>query len=500
MLTQLKATIQDLPLSKNILLMFLVASIACVFTAIISEQYVLAAIPAVFLVVYVAIVDFSYLYWLLIASIPFSTEVYLPNGIGTDLPTEPLTVGLMLLFGIFVLSNLRSLSFNTLKHPLTLFLLLHIGWIAISTLVSDHFIISLKFLLAKIWYVTTFFFLSIYLIRDQADFKKLFWVFFWPFLIVALIIFTRHALGGFTFLETHAIMHPFHRNHVSYAAILTLFFPFLVMMRNWYPKGDWRRTLLLGSSIFIFIAIYFTYTRAAYVALIIALGAYFVIQWRLVKAVLVLATIVVSYGVYNLVQHNNYLEYAPNFETTISHEQFDNLLEATYKMEDISTMERVYRWVAAGHMAPERPFFGWGPGNFYTFYKSFTVTSFRTYVSDNPEQSGIHNYFFMTLVEQGIIGLIIFVILLYYFLIRGEKLYHRLKAYPMRQQMIMMCMLSVIIISAFLLINDLIETDKVGSFFFICYAILIRQDLFLLEQAQDKRLEKKTIIQIIDNQ
>ena len=118
-------------------------------------------------------------------------------------------------------------------------------------------------------------------------------------------------------------------------------------------------------------------------------------------------------------------------------------------------------------------------GNFVNFYKPFAVTSFQTYVSDNPEQSGIHSYFFMTLVEQGVPGLLIFLALLVAFYLRAEKLYHALAAYPERQSIVLTVLLSTTIITAFLLINDLIETDKIGSFFFINLALLINQDLFL---------------------
>jgi hypothetical protein len=40
-----------------------------------------------------------------------------------------------------------------------------------------------------------------------------------------------------------------------------------------------------------------------------------------------------------------------------------------------------------------------------------------------------------------------------------------------------MVLLSTVVIDAFLIINDLIETDKVGSFFFLAMAILVNQDL-----------------------
>jgi O-antigen ligase len=107
-------------------------------------------------------------------------------------------------------------------------------------------------------------------------------------------------------------------------------------------------------------------------------------------------------------------EYAPDFDRTVTHYEFDNLIEATAKGEDISTMERVYRWVAGLHMISEKPVFGFGPGNFYNFYHSYTVTSFETYVSDNPEKSGIHSYYLMTVVEQGFPGLLFFLALSFF--------------------------------------------------------------------------------------
>jgi len=36
--------------------------------------------------------------------------------------------------------------------------------------------------------------------------------------------------------------------------------------------------------------------------------------------------------------------------------------------------------------------------------------------------------------------------------------------------------LCTVVMDAFLLINDMVETDKMGSFFFICMAVLVNQD------------------------
>jgi O-antigen ligase len=478
-----------LPTGSGQVIGFVVLVLLSVFVAAASGYYFIAGFPALVIIGYLALVNFKPLYWLLIATIPLSTEIYLPNGLGTDLPTEPLMVGLMLVFVLFALQRLPRASFDILQHPLSLILLLHMAWLGLTTLTSGLMLVSFKFLLAKTWYVVTFFGITAYLIRKPADFKQFFWVFFWPFMLMVSVIFLRHAMLGFSFQGIHSIMHPFQRNHVNYAASLSLFYPFIILMMGYYVKGSWQRKVLWGAAILVIAAIYFSYTRAAYVALLIALGVYYIVRWRLMRYTLIGLVIATLIGVFQFVNNNKYLEYAPNYDRTISHENFDNLIEATYKMEDISTMERLYRWVAARHMTPERPLLGWGPGNFTNFYKSFTVTSFQTYVSDNPEQSGIHSYFLMTLVEQGFPGLIIFTALLFVFFMRGEKTYHALAAYPDRQRIVLMVLLSTAVICAFLLINDLIETDKVGSFFFINIAILINQEHFLL--LEKRKLNKK---------
>jgi O-antigen ligase len=140
-------------------------------------------------------------------------------------------------------------------------------------------------------------------------------------------------------------------------------------------------------------------------------------------------------------------------------------------MEDISTMERLYRWVAGFEMVGERPVFGFGPNNFYINYEQYALSAFQTYVSDNPDQSGVHNYYLMTAVDQGLPGLFIFLALLFVTLILGEKAFHS-SVHQEDRQIIMTALVSLIIIMSLNLINDMMETDKVGSFFFIAIAIV----------------------------
>jgi O-antigen ligase len=370
----------------------------------------------------------------------------------------------------------KELDSSFIRHPLALLLVLHLFWIFATTITSSVFLVSLKFSLAKLWYVVTFFFLAGSILKKEKDFITFFWCILIPLLSTVLIIWVQHAAQGFSFESVGGVLDPFYRNHVNYASLLALFIPFVWFARQWYPKNSSKRWFLNFSLIILLVAIQLSYTRTAYVTLFMAIGAYFIIRLKLVRLVLIASVAALIIGFAYMAKNNTYLQYAPDYERTVTHVRFDNLVAATVEMKDISTMERFYRWIAGLRMAKDKLLTGYGPGNFYNFYKSYTVSSFRTYVSDNPEKSGIHSYFLLMLVEQGIFGMLIFIGLSFYALLVGERIYHE-STNPIWKSIVMGVLLSFVVINAFLLINDMIETDKMGSFFFIGLAVLINADL-----------------------
>jgi O-antigen ligase len=444
--------------------------------AILTEVWAIAALPALLLLAGLVIADFRKVFFLLLFCIPLSTELVLPNGFGTDLPTEPLIVGVMLGFLVFIFSRPDALAAGFFQHPVTLLIILHWGWTLVPLLTSTDLFISLKFFLAKSWYILTFFFLGGYLLRSTEDLRKLFWIILFPLLGTVLYVLVRHAGYSFSFSDVYRVLSPFYRNHVSYAAIMAIFVPLVWFVRQWYPRRSIAYWFLWAAFIILVIAIQLSYTRAAMGAIALTVIAWGIIQWRLVKATLVVVILVVGIALAWMNAGNTYLAFAPEFESTISHTRFDNLLEATAQGKDISTMERFYRWIAGFNMVNERPLTGFGPGNFLEQYKPYAVSSFRTYVSHNPERSGIHCYYLMIAVEQGLPGLLFFLLPAFAALIIGERLYHRLSAKKDKQS-VMMLLLSFIVILILCIINDLIETDKIGSFFFLILAMLVNFDL-----------------------
>jgi O-antigen ligase len=323
------------------------------------------------------------------------------------------------------------------------------------------------------------------------DFKTYFWLITWPLLFTVIYTLVRHGNNGFTFASVNTMMKPFFRNHVNYAAMLSVWLPFVWLAWGWYKNKPWHRVILLVIGAAIATGLVLSYTRSSWLAVVAALAIAVVVRLRLMKVALIVGFGALVAGVWYMRDDNRFMDYAPNFDRTIYHSNLDAHLASTYKLEDISSAERVYRWVAGYKMWEANPLLGYGPGNFYNFYKSYTVNAFQTYVSDNPEKSTVHNYFLLLLVEQGIIGLLIFIVLTFVIFIHAEKLYHRVTDKQDRRWVIAIVM-SLAAIYVNNMLSDLIETDKVGSLYFINIAMLMV--LMHKYPSVETRREKRNVV------
>ncbi len=441
------------------------------------QQPLLMVMPFGLLLLWWTVADLRTVFYLMWAAIPLSTEMGLPGGFNTDMPSEPLMWVVTAAAVLWALQrDPAGWRMERLLHPITLLLLAHLGWVLLTALTAQNKLFAIKFFAAKLWYVVPFYFLAGSLLRHSRHMRWLIWAVGIPLALTILYVEARHAQYGFSFKDVNKVVRPFYRNHVAYACLASVFLPFLWYGRKWYERLSAKWWLLTLLALLALAAVQLSYTRAAYVALFVAVVGYFVVRMRLMRVVLALAVAAVLAALAVLAHQNRYLDLAPDYERTITHYSFDNLIEATVKGQDISTMKRVYRGVAGAHMVLDRPLLGFGPGNFFEHYWPYTVTSFRTYVSDNKDSSGVHSYYLMTAIEQGVPGLILLLSLIFYALWRGETIYHETEDEEARR-LVLIALLSMCVICTLLLINDLLETDKVGPFFFLSLALLVNADL-----------------------
>ena len=435
-----------------------------------------------------AFVEWRVLYYGLFATLAFSREIDLPGGLSMDVPSEPLMLALTAcVLGALMLGQGR-LPAREWRHPLVVLLALMLLWSIVDIFFSVDQTKSVKYVLAKVWYLTPFVLGTLLVVRRPADAWRVLGVYAAGATVSTLYVIGQHAARGFSFDTINLAVRPFFRNHVTYATVLALLLPFVLLGARAMRRGWLRWAWQAGVAVLLF-GLFTSYTRASMLALPVAGLYYLVVRWHCTRSLLLALVLGTSGAVFYFVNENNFMHYTPDFEkTTFNGHDFSKHIEATYKLQDASGMERVYRWVAAARMVVDRPLVGSGPATFYPEYKRYTVRSFRTFVSGNPEKSTAHNYFLLQLAEQGIPGFVLFLTLVGWALLTAERLYYRARHRPDVRRVVLAAALSLVIIIFHLTLNELVEVDKIGSIFFVCLALLVRADSWLEEIPQSTRL------------
>jgi O-antigen ligase len=451
----------------------------CLVLAVWQETWYVIAIP--FAVV------FFYLTWQythiafigLLFSLPFSAELQFSATLGTDFPDEllmVLTAGLSLCYWLYYP---KTLDRKAIQHPLILLLFITFIWSIVTVLFSTDHLLSVKFLLAKCWYLGAFVLAPLLVLQNKKTIKIAILALALAMLMVTVLTMARHYKYDFSFAGINPALQPFFRNHVNYSAMLVCIIPVFFGFYKLAVSKVTRRFLLVIMAILL-AALFFTYARGAWLALVVAVIAWWLIKKRIILPAYILFISITIGFLFWIKANDRYLEYAHDYRTTIFHQNFREHLRATYEFKDVSTAERFYRWIAGVRMIKDDPLTGFGPNTFYDNYKPYAIPAYKTWVSDNPERSTVHNYFLMITIEQGIPGLLFFLVLTGAMLYYSQRLYHRASD-PFYKMTAIIAGIVLVMILTVNFLSDMIETDKVGSLFFLCLSMLIVADFNLKE-------------------
>ncbi len=461
---------------KNSFITAVFILVVAIVLSIILHQPLFLAVPFVWVSIpYVwngIIRHTDFLFWLLLCMLPLSTEWQVTDSLSLNFPDEALMILLTGLLFFKWLLQPEIIPFYVLKHPLFFLIIVHICWIAITCIYSVNPILSFKFLLAKSWFIVPFVLVPTMLLQRQKDFKKLAVYLIIPMLLVVMQSIVRHTFYQFSFEGIKKTLSPFFRNHVNYSAMLVCLMAILVAMIVLAPAKHASKKWLYVGMLVLVAGFILSYSRGAWLAGFVGVVVAFVLYkkwlWQLIVGGF-LAAIVFMYG---LVQQNKYLKFEPDFQHTIFHPNFKDHLAATVTLKDVSNAERIYRWVAGVNMLMDKTITGFGPNNFYDNYKAYTNSGFKTWVSSNPDHSSVHNYFLLTSLEQGLPGLVFFLLLFFTMLGYSQYLFHHLQS---RFYAVIALTTGAIIAMVGMLnfLSDLIETDKIGSIFWLSAGILM---------------------------
>jgi O-antigen ligase len=443
-------------------------------------------LPFVFLFLLLTGVNWKTSFWILLFSIPLSVDFsFFNKSLSTSVPDEPIMWLFLLLLMILIARNPGSIKREWASNPIVTVIFLQFLWMIVAVCCSHMHMVSVKFMLAKLWFLAAFFIIPQFIFTEKKDFKRGFLLLVIPVYATILWVFTRHALMGFSFRRIERAIGEIYFNHVDYSTVMSMIYPLLwIAVPLTKGKNPVLRGILWAAIIFMLPAIYFTYARAAILAVVFSIVLGFAIYKKLAHLIMPAFYGVIALGMVYMIQDNKYVDFRPDYQHTFMRKKFTDHIIATFRGQDMSSMERLYRWVAAVRMSKDEPIKGYGPNTFYYYYKPHAVPMFKTYVSRNFEKSTTHNYFLYMLVEQGWPALLLYAALIWVVIVQAQKTYHRFK-----DRFYKICTLGVAMMFGAGFINnffsELIETHKVGSLFYLSLSLLV------ILSMKSKQLEKE---------
>ncbi len=446
-----------------------------------TDSYLVLAAPFAYLFFLLLGVNWKTAYWLFLFTIPASIQInFAGDTMSITLPDQPIMWGFLLLFVVMLANNPAIMPKWWWKDKLVFITVLQFLWLVVAVACSQMLFFSVKFLMVKCWLMVSFFILPVFIFREKKDYVMAFKLLVVPTLITVMIILVHHALLGFRFAKVQESLaflgQSLYYNHVDYSSVTSMLFPLLLVAYSLTKK----RSLATRGGLLVIIAIFiagiiFAQTRAAYIAVFFGIAVGLAIRMRLVNFIMpTIYGLIIMMFCY-MVPNNKYLEFRPDYNKTYMHKEFADHLIATFRGKDMSSMERLYRWIATVRMSMDYPLTGVGPRAFYFHYKPYAVSSFQTYVSRNKEQSTTHNYYLYMLAEQGWPAMLLYALLIPSIFAKAQRVYHRFKDKFWRAVTVGLAMtIAAGFINNFF--SELIETHKIAALFYVPVALLIILD------------------------
>jgi len=444
-----------------------------------KEQFWFMALPLLGFLLYMYFTSLDKILLLITFLTPLSVTLSSYEAqLGLALPTEPMMVSVMFLY-IYKVFFDHSFDIKILKHPVTISVLFYLLWLFVTSFTSEIPLVSFKFLIAKLWFIIPFFFLATQLFKNLNNFKIFSWMYMLSLSIV--IIYTTYKHSAFSFDEDvgHWIMDPFYNDHTAYGAMIAFFLPVVIGFLFDREYSNVQRLFTFFMLIILATGLYLSYSRAAWLGLIAAIGIFIILKFK-IKFKWVALSGIVMLSVFLILRTQIIMKMEKNKQDTS-----DKLSEHIQSMSNISTdasnLERINRWVSALRMFKERPFFGYGPGTYQFCYAPFQYSYEKTIISTNAGNKGnAHSEYIGPLAETGVFGLFSVLAIAITTLITAYKIYLNTKVKKIRL-LSLLAFLSIITYYIHGFLNNFLDTDKASVPFWGFIAMIVALDVYHLK-------------------
>ena len=440
-------------------------------------QY-LMLLPFVLVVAFIVFTRIDKFFILTIFSIPLSIPLFefKPElSYSITLPSELFIVTILFIF-ILKLFREKQFSYDVFLHPVSIAIYFNLLWLIITSATSTMPIVSFKFVLSRIWFLTSFYFLATMLFDSGIKFTKYIWAYVLALVIVIFYAISRHvSIGLFDSNASHYVMNPFYRDHTSYGAVLALTLPVLIGML--FTKGQTRiqKFGLLIVIPIVTIGLILSYSRAAWLGVIISFGVLILVILRIrFWIVFLTGTFIISMVILNWTEIN----YRMQSNTTDSSASLEEHVQSVTNISnDYSNVERLNRWNSAIGMFKEKPILGWGPATYMFQYAPFQSSQLKNPIStDAGDRGNAHSEYLGPLAESGVLGTVTFLIIIIASLVTGFRVFRKSESFSERA-LVISVILGLITYIVHGILNNFLDTAKVSSLFWGYIAFFVMLDI-----------------------
>ena len=445
------------------------------YKMMLQDNYLLTLIPLVGLVVLLYVVNLETALLCMALLTPFAVDFAFVPKMELSMPVEPM----MILFTVFFLFRAlagRCYDRRILRHPVTISVIAMLAWMLITACTSKLPLVSLKYWLARVWFVTPFFFAAVQIFREPKRIRQFFWCYAIG-LAAVIALTTARTVGNFSDLQTlHRVMKPFYNDHTAYGCVIALFLPaaFYFLFRHGARK--WERVASFAVFALMVTGVCFSYCRAAWLSLLGALGVYLLIRMG-VKVKWMVLLFGLGVGLFFYHQSDVLYQLGKNHQDS-SYDLAGQIKSISNISTDASNLERLNRWASALRMWKEDPILGCGPGTYQFLYASYQRSYQLSVISTNAGNLGnAHSEYIGPLTEQGVPGVVIVVCIVLTTFATGVKVYRTARDRHVAN-MALAFTLSLLTYYIHGVFNNFLDTDKLSVPFWAFTAAVVALDLY----------------------
>ncbi|MEN8928681.1 MAG: O-antigen ligase family protein [Flavobacteriales bacterium] len=403
---------------------------------------------------------------------PLSVDLVVGGGFKLYAPSE---IFMLFVVGIVILKSIVGLKFDRsiITHPMSVIILVLLTTLVFSTVTSQNPIISIKRALSQMIFFVVFYFFVIQFLTQEKQMKKFYFLYTLGMVFPIFYAVKYHSQYGFVQPASVYAPLPFYDEHTIYGACLAFVIPFLFFL-VFNKKSTYKIGLVLLLMVFL-LALFLSYSRAAWISVVIAFLFYIFTKLKLkfrhfsLLILLISSVLYVNFNtIYGALKENS-VKYGDNFST--------HIVSVTNLQNDASNRERINRWVCAMRMFEEKPVLGFGPGTYQFNYGKYQTNEFTTRISTHMGDKGnAHSEYFTYLSETGIVGFLVFLVLIFYSIYLALKLL----AAGLDKSTKLLVYASILGLITFYthgLFNSFSDSQKLSILFISSVAILVRIDL-----------------------